>query len=127
MTVQLAIEGNKVGIPLIVDLQLLGPRIVLRSKAIELGVSFALEGSADGIAIPWPGEESFKTVVRMAAEVPVWVKVSPYEKMIEELNAALDLGAVGPWFNERLFSKADPGAILVETKEVVHASALDAV
>ena len=60
--------------PLIVNVHPIGPRVVLRSKAIELGVSYALEGGADGVAIPWPGGASFVDIQTMAAEVPVWVK-----------------------------------------------------
>lgn len=120
MTVQLAIEGSKKAMPLIVDLQPLGPRVVLRSKAIELGVSFALEGGVDGVAIPWPGEESFKTVMTMAAEAPVWVKLTISDSTIEQLRNALDVGAVGPWFNEQLFAQVDPGAFLAKVWDVVH-------
>ena len=60
--VQLAMQGSSIGMPLIVDVHPIGPRVVLRPKAIELGVSYALEGGADGIAIPWPGGASFADI-----------------------------------------------------------------
>jgi len=46
--VNLALEGQNLGMPLLVDVQPIGPRAVLLNKAIELGVSYALEGGADG-------------------------------------------------------------------------------
>ena len=60
--VNLALEGLNLGMPLLVDVQPIGPRVVLMNKAIELGVSYALEGGADGVIVPWPGTQSFKTI-----------------------------------------------------------------
>jgi len=62
--VNLALDGLNLGMPLIVDVQPIGPRVVLRNKAIELGVSYALESGADGIVISWPGSKSFETIQR---------------------------------------------------------------
>ena len=75
-TVALALDGASNGLPLIVDVQPTGSRVVLRSKAIELGVSYALEGGASGIAIPWPGPESFQSIKTMTGDLPVWLKPS---------------------------------------------------
>jgi DhnA family fructose-bisphosphate aldolase class Ia len=106
-TVQLALEGSKVGMPLIVDVQAIGPRVVLRSKAIELGVSYALEGGADGVAVPWPGRESFQTILAMAAGLPVWIKPTQLEEVEAELGDALQMGAAGLWLNQDLFAIQD--------------------
>jgi DhnA family fructose-bisphosphate aldolase class Ia len=110
MTVQLAIQGSQVGMPLVVDVQPLGPRVVLREKAIELGVSYALEGGADGVAIPWPGRQSFETILTMAAEVPVWIKPSTATRdgADADLDEALSMGAVGLWLGAEVFSRPNP-------------------
>lgn len=108
--VHLALEGAQAGMPLIVEVQPIGPRVVLRNKAIELGVSYALEGGADGIAIPWPGTKSFETIQGMTTGLPLWVKPSRLDQTTEETAAALRLGAVGLWLDERLFAGSDPAA-----------------
>ena len=126
-TVQLAFNGSQIGLPLIVDLHPIGSRIVLRSKAIELGVSYALEGGADGIAIPWPGEESFKTIVTMAAEVPIWVKPETLDPNSIETATALEIGAVGIWLDERVFSDPVPTELIQQFSTRVHAQMLETV
>lgn len=103
-TVQLALEGTKVGMPLIVDVQAVGPRVVLGNKAIELGVSYALEGGADGVAVPWSNRESFQTILTMAAGVPVWIKPTVLEDSESELGDALQMGGTGLWLDQQLFT-----------------------
>jgi DhnA family fructose-bisphosphate aldolase class Ia len=119
-TVQTSLEGAKVGLPLIVDVQPFGPRVVLHKKAIDLGVSYALEGGADGIALPWPGKESFKTVITMAAEVPVWVKPSSLEDAEVELSQALELRGTGLWMGEEIFAQSGPGNIIQKFSTKLH-------
>jgi DhnA family fructose-bisphosphate aldolase class Ia len=106
-TVQLALEGTKVGMPLIVDVQAIGPRVVLGDKAIELGVSYALEGGADGVAVPWSNRESFQTILTMAAGVPVWIKHTVLEDSESELGDALQMGGTGLWLDQQLFTAQD--------------------
>jgi DhnA family fructose-bisphosphate aldolase class Ia len=113
-TVQTSLEGAKVGLPLIVDVQPIGPRVVLFKKAVELGVSYALEGGADGVAIPWPGKESFKTIITMAGDVPVWIKPSSLEDAEVELSQALELGGTGVWLGNDVFAQSDSGKIIQE-------------
>jgi DhnA family fructose-bisphosphate aldolase class Ia len=105
--------------PLIVDVQPLGPRVVLRAKAIELGVSYALEGGADGVAVPWPGAKSFETILTMATEVPIWVKPSSLNAEAE-LQEALNLGAAGLWLGAEVFGDSDPAKALRKIKTMVH-------
>jgi DhnA family fructose-bisphosphate aldolase class Ia len=103
-TVHLALEGTKVGMPLITDVQAIGPRVVLESKAIELGVSYSLEAGADGVAVRWPGEASFRTIIAMASGVPVWIKPSQLPVLDSELQQVLDLGGSGLWLDHQLFA-----------------------
>jgi DhnA family fructose-bisphosphate aldolase class Ia len=107
-TVQLALEGTRVGMPLIVDVQPIGPRVVLRGKAIELGVSYALEGGADGVAVPWSDRESFQTILSMAAGAPIWIKPSSLESAQTELGDAMQMGGTGLWLDQSLFALPDP-------------------
>jgi len=111
-TVQLALEGTKVGMPLIVDVQAVGPRVVLGNKAIELGVSYALEGGADGVAVPWSNRESFQTILAMAAGLPVWIKPTVLEDSESELGDALQMGGTGLWLDQQLFTVQDITGIL---------------
>jgi DhnA family fructose-bisphosphate aldolase class Ia len=119
-TVQTSLEGTKVGLPLIVDVQPIGPRVVLYKKAVELGVSYSLEGGVDGVAIPWPGYESFKTIITMAADVPVWIKPSSLEDAEAELSQALDLGGTGLWMGEEVFAQPDSVNIIKNLNVKLH-------
>ena len=82
--VNLALEGLNLGMPLLVDVQPVGPRVVLLNKAIELGVSYAIEGGADGVIVPWPGAQSFKTIQAMGngsagvgQDLAAWNRIHP--------------------------------------------------
>lgn len=121
-TVQLALEGTKVGMPLIVDVQAIGPRVVLDSKAIELGVSYSLEAGGDGVAVRWPGEDSFKTIIAMAAGVPVWVKPAQLPVLESELDLILDLGGSGLWLDHQLYAEENFSDILGSIIERLHTS-----
>jgi DhnA family fructose-bisphosphate aldolase class Ia len=109
-----------VGIPLIVDVHPIGPRVVLMPKAIELGVSYALEGGADGVAIPWPGGSSIEDIITMAAGVPVWVKPGPVDAQAPELSEILEAGATGFWLDERLFASGSPAATVQALHDLLH-------
>jgi DhnA family fructose-bisphosphate aldolase class Ia len=119
-TVQLALEGTKVGMPLIVDVQAIGPRVVLKTKAIELGVSYALEGGADGVAVPWPDRESFQTILAMAAGLPVWIKPTKLEDFEAELGDALQMGGTGLWLDQQLFAAQDINELLQNIGAQIH-------
>ena len=106
--VQLAMESAAVGMPIIVNVHPIGPRVVLRSKAIELGVSYAMEGGADGIAIPWPGGASFVDIQTMAAEVPVWIKPQSVDAVSPEIDEMFAAGVTNLWLDESLFALDDP-------------------
>ncbi|MFN2204976.1 MAG: hypothetical protein ACK2UT_03605, partial [Candidatus Promineifilaceae bacterium] len=99
------------------------PRVVLRSKAIELGVSYALEGGADGIAIPWPGGASFVDIQTMTAEVPVWVRPQTADPASSEIDEMLAAGVSNLWLGESLFAEEDP----VHTAEAFAARVHDVV
>ncbi|MDX1414384.1 MAG: hypothetical protein R3293_09355 [Candidatus Promineifilaceae bacterium] len=117
--VQQAIEGSAVGIPLIVNVHPSGPRVVLRPKAIQLGVSYALEGGADGIAIPWPGADYIADICTMAGDVPVWIKPDGLDLLPDELSAMLSAGVTGFWLDERLFA-ARPLERIKSLHHIIH-------
>ena len=118
--VNLAMDGLSLGMPLIVDIQPIGPRVVLMKKAIELGVSYALESGADGIAIPWPGVESLEIIQAMCSGTPVWIKPGDIDLDSPELSESLELGAAGYWLDERIFAVDDPAASLQALQTLVH-------
>ena len=120
--VNLALEGRSQGMPLLVDVQPIGPRVVLLNKAIELGVSYALEGGADGIIIPWPGAQSLKTIQAMGNGLPVWVRPGNLEADSPELSEALQLGVAGFWLDERIFAVNDPVVLLQAYRTLLHPS-----
>lgn len=119
-TVQQALQGAKVGMPLIVDVQPIGPRVVLRSKAIELGVSYALEGGADGVTVPWSSRESFQNILSMAAGIPIWIKPSALNQAAAQLGDALQMGGTGVWFDHCLFVSQDVQGTLVDFGAQIH-------
>jgi DhnA family fructose-bisphosphate aldolase class Ia len=118
--VNLALDGANQGMPLIVDIQPIGPRIVLQNKAIELGASFALEGGTNGIAIPWPGAQSFKTIQAMCIGIPVWIKSGEMAPDAAELAEAFALGAKGIWLDEHIFASKDSVTSLTTFRALVH-------
>jgi DhnA family fructose-bisphosphate aldolase class Ia len=122
--VNLALEGLNLGMPLLVDVQPVGPRVVLLNKAIELGVSYSLEGGADGVIVPWPGTQSFKTIQAMGNGFPIWVRPGSLETDNPELAEALKLGAAGFWLGESLFALDDPAVTLQTFRAQVHAPAV---
>jgi DhnA family fructose-bisphosphate aldolase class Ia len=91
------------------------------NKAIELGVSYALEGGADGVIVPWPGTQSFNTIQGMCNGLPVWVRPGNLASDNPEMIEALQLGACGLWLDERIFAAADPVAVLKAFNVLVHA------
>ena len=121
-TVQLAIEGSQIGLPLIIDVQPIGDRVVLLSKAIELGASYGLEGGADGIVVPWPGVESFRIIIKMTAGMPVWVKLRTLENVKNEIRVALQLGAAGLWLDEKVFAHPDVAERIDSLSSQIHPS-----
>lgn len=119
-TVQLSLKGTQVGMPLIVDVQSIGPRVVLHNKAIELGVSYALEGGADGVAVPWSNRESFQNILAMASGVPVWIKPTSLDESSTQLGDALQMGGTGLWLDQYLFTAEDIPAVLSGFGEQIH-------
>jgi DhnA family fructose-bisphosphate aldolase class Ia len=93
---------------------------VLRQKAIELGFSYALEGGADGVAIPWSGRGSFETVLAMSAGTPVWIKPTTLQEASAELGEVLDMGGTGLWLDQRLFASQDPLKLLEGYRTQIH-------
>jgi DhnA family fructose-bisphosphate aldolase class Ia len=117
--VSLSMDGIALGMPVIANVQPVGPRVVLRNKAIELGVSYAIEGGADGMIIPWPGTSSFENILEMTSGMPVWVKPGSLKADSVEIADALRMGAIGLWLDERLFVD-DPVARLQQLHDLVH-------
>jgi DhnA family fructose-bisphosphate aldolase class Ia len=123
-TVQHALQGSQAGLPLIVDVTPAGPRVMLSGKAVQLGVSYAFEGGADGVAIPWAGKETLEPVLAMAAGAPVWIKPSSLDSAMDELQTGLELGASGLWLDERVFARLDAAEILGVFADRLHPAVL---
>lgn len=117
--VQWALEGNMIGLPLIVEVRATGPRVNVPHKAIELGVSYALEGGADAIIVPYPGRKSLETIAAMVS-VPWLIKPSRFENAPAEWNEALELGGAGLWFDHGVFALPNPFGVLQDFAGQVH-------
>lgn len=118
-TVTLALEGKAVGIPLVVEVCPTGPRVLFPGKAVELGASYALEGGADLIAIPYPGPASLKTISQFVS-VPWLLKPTSLAAAGQELEEALSLGGSGMWLDHTLFCQTDPDQALRPLREKIH-------
>jgi DhnA family fructose-bisphosphate aldolase class Ia len=112
-TVQLALTGKELGLPLLVEVCPTGPRVVLRGKAIELGASYAQESGADVVIVPNPGIASLKTIASMLS-VPWLLKPTSAGSYAEEWEAAMGLGASGLWLDHTWLEPAKPLAELAE-------------
>jgi len=110
-TVQWALQGKALGLPLVVEVRPDGPRVSLPDKAIELGASYALEGGADVIVVPHPGRKSLETLGAFLS-VPWLVKASRPQDAAAELDEALSFGAAGLWLDHAVFGLPDPAASL---------------
>ncbi len=110
-TVQWAIEGKALGLPLVVEVRPNGPRVMLYEKAVELGASYALEGGADVIVVPNPGRKSLETLAAFVS-VPWLVKAASLQAAAAELDEALACGASGLWLDQAVFAAPDPAAVL---------------
>jgi len=115
-TVQLALAGKDLGLPLVVEVCPSGPRVFLPSKAVELGASYALESGADVIAIPNPGLDSLKTIAAMVS-VPWFLKPAFTEKTDSEWEEALDRGAAGLWLDHTWLA---PSSLLKQLTDRLH-------
>ena len=115
-TVQLALAGKELGLPLVVEVFPGGPRISLPGKAAELGASYALEGGADVIVVPYPGKESMHTIGAMLS-VPWLLKPGSVENSKGEWSEALDLGASGLWLDHTWLNSI---STLIEISGLVH-------
>jgi DhnA family fructose-bisphosphate aldolase class Ia len=121
-TVTLAIEGKEAGLPLVVEVRPSGPRVSLPGKAVELGASYALEGGADVIVLPYPGLASMKTIGAMVSSVPWLLKPTSLESAAQELEEALALGGAGLWLDHSIFSQPDPAGWIASLYARLHAS-----
>jgi DhnA family fructose-bisphosphate aldolase class Ia len=110
-TVQLAITGKEMGLPLLVEVCPSGPRVLLPEKAVELGASYALESGADVVIVPHPGIDSLKTIAAMLS-VPWLLKPTSAGSSAEEWEAALQLGASGLWLDHNWLEPPMPLAEL---------------
>ena len=118
-TVQWALDGNALGLPLIVEVRANGPRVSIAHKAVELGASYALEGGADAIAIPYPGRKSLETIAAMVS-VPWLIRPSHVEHAAAELEEAIRLGSAGLWLDHTIFSLSTTTTVLQEFSARLH-------
>ena len=105
--VNLALDGKVLGIPLVVEVQASGPRVSQPGKAVELGVSYALEAGADVIIVPYPGSKSLETIGQFVS-VPWLLKPTGLDHADPEIKEALNQGARGLWLDHRLFGQSNP-------------------
>jgi DhnA family fructose-bisphosphate aldolase class Ia len=118
-TVQFALEGKTIGLPLLVEIQATGSGVSIPGKAVELGASYALEGGADVIVVPYPGYDSLKTIAAFAS-VPWLIHPTNLKEASVELEQALGMGAAGVWLDYTIFREADPRVVLDELGRLVH-------
>ena len=118
-TVTIGLAGKDLGLPLVVEIQASGPRVSLPGKAVELGASYALEGGADVIVIPYPGPASLKTIGEMVS-VPWLVKPVGLEHASDQMAEALQLGAAGVWLDQAVFAQPDPAAVVTRLGDQLH-------
>jgi DhnA family fructose-bisphosphate aldolase class Ia len=117
-SVQWAMEGSSLGLPLVVEVFPTGPRVTLPDKAVELGASYALEAGADAVVVPYPGTKSLETIAQFVS-VPWFVRLSDLSAG-EKLDDALKLGAHGVWLGSELWANADPNGLVEKLWKKIH-------
>ncbi len=117
-TVQLALTGKELGLPLVVEVLPNGPRVSLPGKAVELGASYALEGGADVVIVPYPGIDSLKTIGSMLS-IPWLLKPVSEASFDLECDQAFGAGASGVWLDHTWLTN---GSNLEKIIGVVHKS-----
>jgi DhnA family fructose-bisphosphate aldolase class Ia len=118
-TVTLALTGKDLGLPLVVEVRPTGSRVSLPNKAVELGASYALEGGADVIVLPYPGPASLKTIGAMLT-VPWLVVPSGWETASRELEEAAGQGASGLWLDHTVFALPNPAGVVSHLAGQLH-------
>ena len=121
-TVQWALAGKTLGLPLVVEVRADGPRVSLPDKAVELGASYALEGGADVIVVPNPGRRSLETLGAFIS-VPWLIKASRLESAAADLEEGLACGACGLWLDHLVFGLPQPADALYPLANRLHAAA----
>lgn len=121
-TAQWAMDGNALGLPLIMQVRVEGPRVAIRDKAIELGASYALEGGADVVVVPYPGRKSLENIAAFVS-VPWLIEPSRLdaECAAAELDEALSLGSAGLWLDHGVFALSNTVDVLREFSARLHA------
>ena len=122
-TVQLALNGKTLGLPLVVEVQASGERVSNPGKAVELGASYALEGGADVIVVVYPGPQSLKTIGQFIS-VPWLIRPTTVKQASDELQEALASGAAGLWLDHAIFSEKDFPALLETFRHRLHPNLL---
>jgi len=117
-TVQLALDGKALGIPLVVEIQATGNRVSQPGKAVELGASYALEGGADAVVIPYPGKKSLGTIGQFVS-IPWLLKPTSLEQAQGELQEALACGSAGLWLDHTLFADGNAAARLQTLRQLL--------
>lgn len=116
--VEWAMEGKSLGLPLVVQVRANGPRVAIPDKAVELGVSYALEAGADVIVVPYAGPRAIQEIGQFTT-VP-WL-VKPTSMQAEnEIVEALGRGASGVWVDHALFAEPHPATTLQRLNRLVH-------
>jgi DhnA family fructose-bisphosphate aldolase class Ia len=118
-TVQWALDGDALGLPLIIEVRATGPRVSIHDKAIELGTSYALEGGADAIVVPYPGRKSLESIAAFVS-VPWLIKPSHFENAASELEEAIGLGGAGLWLDHSVFALSNTSVVLQEFATRLH-------
>ncbi len=118
-TVQMAVEGKALGMPLVVEVRASGPRVSLPGKAVELGASYALEGGADVIVVPQPGLKSLESIAAFVS-VPWMLRPSTLQNAAAEILEALPLGCAGLWLDHTVFAAPEPGKLLASFGALLH-------
>ncbi len=108
-------ECDQLSLPLFIDVCPVGPKIdpAKFDGAVQLGVSFMVEGGADALSIPLPGAKALDLLLKFTP-VPLFLQVDGAAALINAdagaLKAALEAGCAGLVLGSRAL--ADPtGAV----------------
>ena len=89
------------------------------TKDVNAVVAGALEGGADVIVLPYPGQDSLKTISQFSS-VPWLVKPPKIDDARSVLSETLALGGSGLWLDQTVFTQSDPAGFLEGLLGAIH-------
>lgn len=119
-------SAREVGMPVLVEAMVRGPRIVGQERApgnVAMAARMAAELGADMLKIEYPGSSEALASIVSDVNVPILVlggAAKPFEEIAQEATEVIASGAQGIVYGRNVFQADDPGLALSRLVDVVN-------